>query len=84
MVLCAGFLTQLIASIAFLLCEVFLNTSFLSVPYRVMLGYPWDAHVYMHEWVAQGLLLVAATTLVLFFAGGVYSDKIAYANKYVV
>ena len=49
-----------------------------------MLGYPWDAHVYMHEWVAQGLLLVAATTLVLFFAGGVYSDKIAYANKYVV
>ena len=50
----------------------------------MLLGYPWDVHVYMHEWVAQGLLLVAATTLVLFFAGGVYSDKIAYANKYVL
>jgi len=77
------FLVQLITLIAFLLCEVFLHTSFLSVPYRWALGYSWDADIHLHSYVTPGLLLVAGTTLVLFFVSGIYSEKIAYANKYV-
>ncbi|KAI0033988.1 hypothetical protein K488DRAFT_18723, partial [Vararia minispora EC-137] len=77
------FLAQLIVLIMFLCCEVFLQTSFLSIPYRLLLGSRWDANLYVHSYVAPGMLLVAATTFVLFFASGLYSEKIAYANKYV-
>ncbi|KAJ3746390.1 hypothetical protein DFH05DRAFT_941362 [Lentinula detonsa] len=37
----------------------------------------------VHPYVTTGLLFVSVTTLVLFFASGMYSEKIAYANKYV-
>lgn len=36
----------------------------------------------LHPYVPQALLLVALTTLVLFFASGLYSEKIGYANRY--
>lgn len=42
-----------------------------------------DAKVRLHPYIASGLLFVSATTLVLFFASGMYSEKIAYANKCV-
>ncbi|KAI0275127.1 hypothetical protein BC834DRAFT_814448 [Gloeopeniophorella convolvens] len=82
-------LVQLIAAIIFLLCEVLLNTSFLSVPYRYFLRsalpnvYAPDADVQLHPYVASGLLLVSVVTLLLFFASGLYSEKIGYANRYV-
>ncbi|KAF8740043.1 hypothetical protein AX14_008955 [Amanita brunnescens Koide BX004] len=37
----------------------------------------------MPPYIASGFLFVAITTLVLFFASGMYTEKIAYANKYV-
>ncbi|KAJ3837219.1 hypothetical protein F5878DRAFT_622986 [Lentinula raphanica] len=37
----------------------------------------------IHPYLTTGLLFVSVTTLVLFFASGMYSEKIAYANKYV-
>ncbi|KAF5352280.1 hypothetical protein D9758_011970 [Tetrapyrgos nigripes] len=37
----------------------------------------------VHPFLTTGLLFVSVTTLVLFFASGMYSEKIGYANKYV-
>ncbi|KAG9128438.1 hypothetical protein FRC07_012546 [Ceratobasidium sp. 392] len=36
-----------------------------------------------HPYLTPGVWLVAVTTLVLFFASGLYSEKISYANRYV-
>ncbi|QRW25703.1 Spo7 domain protein [Rhizoctonia solani] len=36
-----------------------------------------------HPYIIPGLWLVSVTTLVLFFASGLYSEKISYANRYV-
>ncbi|PIL29381.1 hypothetical protein GSI_09433 [Ganoderma sinense ZZ0214-1] len=83
------FLSQLLLIIGFLLCEVLLQTNWLGVPYKWVLHqtlpeiYPGDADVRVHPYFASGLLFVSVTTLVLFFASGMYSEKIGYANKYV-
>ncbi|KAH9982971.1 hypothetical protein BGW80DRAFT_1434175 [Lactifluus volemus] len=83
------FLAQLIFTIIFLLCEVLLNTPFLSIPYQHFLrfalpkSYGPDVEVRLHPYVASGLLFVSVTTLLLFFATGLYSEKIGYANRYV-
>ncbi|TBU21902.1 hypothetical protein BD311DRAFT_782654 [Dichomitus squalens] len=83
------FLGQLLLIIGFLLCEVLLQTNWLGVPYKWVLHqvlpdiYPEDADVRVHPYFASGLLFVSVTTLVLFFASGMYSEKIGYANKYV-
>jgi Spo7-like protein len=81
------FLVQLIFAIIFLLCEVLLHTPFLSVPYQYLLRrafpniYGSDVEVRLHPYVASGLLFVSVTTLLLFFATGLYSEKIGYANR---
>ena len=83
------FLLNLLLVIAFLLVEVLLppHISLLSIPYAMLLHwllpdfYPTDKDVLLHPYVASGLLFVSVTTLVLFFASGMYSEKIAYANK---
>ncbi|TFK45695.1 hypothetical protein OE88DRAFT_1721436 [Heliocybe sulcata] len=81
------FLVHLLAIITFLLCEVLLQTDYLSVPYRYLLqaALPevYAPDVRIHPYFASGLLFVAVTTLVLFFASGTYSEKIGYANRYV-
>jgi len=83
------FLVQLIFAIIFLLCEVLLDASFLSIPYQYLLHralpnvYGSDVEVRLHSYVASGLLFVSVTTLLLFFATGLYSEKIGYANRYV-
>ncbi|KAI0357972.1 hypothetical protein OH77DRAFT_1519253 [Trametes cingulata] len=83
------FLLQLLIIIAFLLCEVLLQTNFLGVPYKWVLRqvlpdiYTEDTEVRVHPYFASGMLFVSVTTLVLFFASGMYSEKIGYANKYV-
>jgi hypothetical protein len=38
----------------------------------------------LHPAFATGLLTVSVTTLVLFFASGLYTEKIGYANRYVM
>jgi len=75
--------------IAFLLCEVVLppQNSLFAIPYKIILQqlfpdiYTVDTEVTLHPYFASGLLFVSVTTLVLFFASGMYSEKIAYANK---
>jgi hypothetical protein len=77
----------LIFAIVFLLSEVLLHTPFLSVPYQYLLRrtfpnvYGPDVEVRLHPYVASGLLFVSVTTLLLFFATGLYSEKIGYANR---
>ncbi|KAJ7165152.1 hypothetical protein C8R46DRAFT_997738 [Mycena filopes] len=85
------FFFQLLLAIAFLLLEVLLppHISLLAIPYKLVLQrllpdlYPKDTEVYIHPYFSTGMLFVSVTTLLLFFASGTYSDKIAYANRYV-
>ncbi|KAF8148453.1 hypothetical protein B0H34DRAFT_737107 [Crassisporium funariophilum] len=85
------FLFNLLLVIAFLLAEVLLppDNSILSIPYKILLQrilpgiYTPETEVLLHPYIASGLLFVSVTTLVLFFASGMYTEKIAYANKYV-
>ncbi|KZT01572.1 uncharacterized protein LAESUDRAFT_602850, partial [Laetiporus sulphureus 93-53] len=83
------FLGQLLLIIAFLLSEVLLQTNLLAIPYAYVLCwalpevYQPDTVVRVHPYFASGLLCVAVTTLVLFFASGMYAEKIGYANRYV-
>lgn len=73
--------------IAFLLSEVLLQTNFLAIPYKFVLNkalpdvYTQNTPVQVHPYFASGLLFVSVTTLVLFFASGMYSEKIGYANR---
>ena len=78
------FLAQLLIVIAFLLSELRLHSPFLSIPYKFLLRKTLaeeDTEVILHPYVASGLLFVAVTTLVLFFASGMYTEKIGYANR---
>ena len=81
------FLAQLLIIIGFLLSEVLLQTNLLSVPYVWVLRsilpdiYGPDVKVQVPRYFSLGLLCVAVTTLALFFLSGMYSEKIAYANK---
>lgn len=88
------FLIQLLLIIALLLSEVLFmspDMSLLAIPYRFVLrkllpdvyGDGRDATLTIHPFLASGMLFVSVTTLVLFFASGMYAEKIAYANKCV-
>ncbi|KAI0077564.1 hypothetical protein K474DRAFT_1771657 [Panus rudis PR-1116 ss-1] len=83
------FLAQLVIAIIFLLCEVVLHTDFLVPPchWAISLILPedarQDAELTFHHYLTLGLLCISVTTLVLFFVSGMYSEKIAYANRYV-
>ncbi len=91
LILLQVFLAQLLFIIALLLIEVLLppGSSILTEPYKAFLVwllpgvYSQDIDVTLHPYFTTGLLFVSVTTLVLFFASGMYSEKIAYANKYV-
>ena len=80
---------QLVLIILFLLSEVFLLTNFLAAPCHWAVSsvlpesYVHDAEIAVHHYIAMGLLCISLTTLVLFFVSGMYSEKIAYANRYV-
>ncbi|KAF7291464.1 hypothetical protein MKEN_01489800 [Mycena kentingensis (nom. inval.)] len=85
------FLLQLLAVIAFLVVEVLLppHISLIAIPCKLVLQrvlpdiYTPETEVIVHPYISTGLLFVSVTTLALFFASGTYTDKIAYANKYV-
>ena len=63
--------------------------SLLVIPYKVFLQRVLphvctpETQVALPPYIASGLLFVAITTLALFFASGMYTEKIAYANQYV-
>ncbi|KAJ7230845.1 hypothetical protein B0H12DRAFT_1147274 [Mycena haematopus] len=85
------FLFQLLLVIAFLLLEVLLppDVSLIAIPCKLALQrllpdiYTEETEVHIHPYFSTGMLFVSVTTLALFFASGTYSDKIAYAHKYV-
>lgn len=83
----AVFLLHLLIAIAFLLSEVLLQTSFLDIPYANILRkalpdvYGGAENLKPHPYFASGLLFVLVTALLLFFASGMYAEKIAYANR---
>ncbi|KAL4071838.1 hypothetical protein J3A83DRAFT_4236776 [Scleroderma citrinum] len=83
------FLINLVLAIVFLLSEVLLQTAFLDIPYTYVLRsifpdvYGKVDSVKLHPYIPSGLLFVAVTALLLFFASGMYAEKIAYANRYV-
>ena len=85
------FLIHLLIVIVFLLIEVLLppQVSILAIPYRMAMkkllpgkysAIP-DVQLMVHPYFSTGLLFVSVTTLVLFFASGMYEEKILYANK---
>ncbi|KAK0500035.1 hypothetical protein EDD18DRAFT_1148189 [Armillaria luteobubalina] len=87
------FLLQLLLSTLFLLIEIVLppESSLLLNPYRFMYASLFSsrpdfrppAEIPLYPYLPTTLLLISLTTLVLFFASGMYSEKIGYANKYV-
>ncbi|EJT98376.1 hypothetical protein DACRYDRAFT_118662 [Dacryopinax primogenitus] len=80
------FLLVLLIYISLLTSDVLFNTFFTSYPINFALKaeHPlWEPIWIPHPYVTPGLLLIACTTLVLFFASGTYAEKIGYANRYV-
>ncbi|GJJ14654.1 hypothetical protein Clacol_008920 [Clathrus columnatus] len=79
------FLVHLLLLILVLLSDVFLYTSFFVMPLNFLLKRltPEYEPIIPHPYFTSGLLLIAVTTLILFFASGMYNEKIGYANRYV-
>ncbi|KAG9019421.1 hypothetical protein FRB90_002573 [Tulasnella sp. 427] len=82
------FLLQLCAVIVIATCDFILDTYVLIWPInaafaKVKPPYGPISPIRPHPYFAPGILLIAATTLFLFFSNGLYSEKIGYANKYV-
>ncbi|KAF8581820.1 hypothetical protein K439DRAFT_1392382, partial [Ramaria rubella] len=79
------FLAQLLLVIVILLSDVLFNTSFLVLPLNFLLSRVWPDRppILPHPYVTWGLLFIAVTTLVLFYASGLYAEKVGYANRYV-
>ncbi|KAG8965222.1 hypothetical protein FRC00_008718 [Tulasnella sp. 408] len=80
------FLLQLCAVIVIATCDFILDTYVLIWPInaafaRVKPPYGPISPIRPHPYFAPGILLIAATTLFLFFSNGLYSEKIGYANK---
>ncbi|KAI5995732.1 hypothetical protein EDC04DRAFT_2801644 [Pisolithus marmoratus] len=83
------FLFNLIVAIMFLLSEVLLQTAFLDIPYTYVLRSAFP-DVYEKIMLSNftptyplASCLLLSTALFLFFASGMYAEKIAYANRYV-
>jgi hypothetical protein len=69
------FLASLLLMIALLSSEILLPPSY------SFLFFPYVHFAHLHPHVVEGLLFVSVTTLVLFFASGMYQEKIEYANQ---
>jgi len=79
-------LAHLIFSIVVLASDALFSTSLVTWPVNWALQkLPADhhPHIIVSPYVAQSVFLVALTTLVLFYASGLYAEKISYANRYV-
>lgn len=64
---------------------MFLYTSFLVMPLNFVLQRSISGYelIIPHPYFTSALLLISVTTLVLFFASGMYNEKIGYANRYL-
>ena len=69
-------------TIAFLLVETLLppDVSLITIIGQLLIP---QSNIRVHPYITTGLLFVSVSTLLLFFASGMYYEKIAYANKYV-
>lgn len=84
LILVLVFLAQLLLVIAILLSDILLDTSFLVFPLNFLLTRVWPDRppIIAHQYITLGLLFIAVTTVVLFYASGLYAEKIGYANRY--
>ncbi|KAG7535899.1 hypothetical protein FFLO_03645 [Filobasidium floriforme] len=63
--------------------EAFLVTLVISIVFLAHRAMFKPSELHLVRYLTKGLLAVALVTLVLFFASGMYQERIAYANKYV-
>jgi len=79
-------LAHLIFCIVVLASDALFSTSLVTLPINWVLQgllVDHDPHIVMSPYVTQSAFLIALTTLVLFYASGLYAEKISYANRYV-
>lgn len=80
-------LFQLILSIIILASDVLLGTNCLAWPLnRIIRRFPvFNIHedIIPPPYIVQSAFCIAAITLLLFYASGLYAEKIGYANRYV-
>ncbi|KAG8925551.1 hypothetical protein FRC02_009598 [Tulasnella sp. 418] len=81
------FLSYLVIMIIISAIDFLFDTSILALPANFALQYIPPSYrpppLYITTYVASGVLLVHGMTLLLFFASGMYSEKIGFANRYV-
>jgi len=79
------YLLSLVLSTVILASDSLLETTFFLWPVNTLLKRFWDDQIFItpHPYVLHGVFFVLGVTLFLFFASGLYSEKITYANKYV-
>lgn len=88
------YLTLLVSMTLILTSDVLLETELLELPVNSMIFYytlyrypdtPQSAcpHIKVSQYLKTCGLFVLGMTLFLFFASGMYSEKVGYANKYV-
>jgi len=77
------YLLLLVLSTIILASDSLLETTFFLWPVNAFLERFWGDQVYItpHPYVLHGAFFVLGMTLFLFFASGLYSEKITYANK---
>jgi hypothetical protein len=86
------YLTLLVSTIVILSSDVLLETVLFELPLNTALSYYYsyrypdykeENHVYakLSQYVKTCGLFVLGMTLFLFFASGMYSEKVGYANK---
>ena len=77
-------LAHLIFCIVVLASDALFSTSLVTLPINWVLQgllVDHDPHIVMSPYVTQSAFLIALTTLVLFYASGLYAEKISYANR---
>lgn len=77
------YLLLLVISTVILASDSLLETTLFLWPVNTLLKRFWDDQIYItpHPYVLHGAFFVLGVTLFLFFASGLYSEKITYANK---
>jgi hypothetical protein len=77
------YLLLLVLSTVTLASDSLLETTFFLWPVNAMLKRFWDDQIYIipHPYLLHGTFFVLGVTLCLFFASGLYGEKITYANK---
>jgi hypothetical protein len=77
------YLLLLVLLTVILASDSLLETAFFLWPANIFLNRFWNDQLYIapHPYFLHGTFFVLGVTLFLFFASGLYNEKITYANK---